>query len=57
MFFCAPWKESVIKRHDLRQEIICDLRFLNDNDQMKTTIDLMEFVLNVMTIGARPAKK
>jgi hypothetical protein len=23
---------SVIKRHDLRGEIICDLRFLNDND-------------------------
>jgi hypothetical protein len=32
------------------------LRFLDD-DRMKTTIGLMEFVLKATTLGARPTKR
>jgi hypothetical protein len=33
------------------------LRFLDDDDRMKTTIDLMKFMLKAMTLGARPMKR
>jgi hypothetical protein len=33
------------------------LRFLDDDDQMKTTIGLMKFALKVMTLGSRPMER
>jgi hypothetical protein len=41
----------------LRGEIVRDLRFLGDDDQVKTTLCLMEFVLKAMTLGARLMKR
>jgi hypothetical protein len=36
---------------------VCDLRFLDDDDWMKMTIGLMEFVLKAMTLDACPTKR
>jgi hypothetical protein len=33
------------------------LRFLDDGDRMKTTIDLTEYMLKATTRGARPTKR
>jgi hypothetical protein len=44
-------------RYDLRVETVCDLRFLDDDDWMKTMIGLTEFVLNVMTLDVHPMKR
>jgi hypothetical protein len=33
------------------------LQFLDDDDQMKTTIGLVEFTLKMMTLGARSTKR
>jgi hypothetical protein len=33
------------------------LWFLDDDDQIKTTIDLIEFALKAMTLGVRPTKR
>jgi hypothetical protein len=33
------------------------MRFVDDDDQMKITIGLMEFVLKAMTLGACPTKR
>jgi hypothetical protein len=33
------------------------LWFLDDDDRMKTAIDLMKFVLKAMTLGARLTKR
>jgi hypothetical protein len=41
----------------LNGEIVRDLRFLDDDDRMKTTISLMEFTLKVTTLDARPTKR
>jgi hypothetical protein len=41
----------------LRGDIVCDLRFLDDDDQMKTTIGLTEFALKAMTLGACTTKR
>jgi hypothetical protein len=40
----------------LREETVRDLRFLNDNDRIETTISLTKFALKAMTLGARPTK-
>jgi beta-xylosidase len=34
-----------------------ELRFLDDNSQMKTMIGLTEFTLKEMTFGSRPTKR
>jgi hypothetical protein len=39
------------ERYNLRGEIVRDLRFLNDDDQMKMTIGLMQIALKAMTLG------
>jgi hypothetical protein len=44
-------------RHDLRGEIICDLRFLDDDDRITTMIGLMELVLKAMTLDAHLIKR
>jgi hypothetical protein len=41
----------------LRGETIRDLRFLDDDDQMKMMIDMIEFALKAMTLGVRPTKR
>jgi hypothetical protein len=33
------------------------LWFLDDDDRMKTAIDLTKFVFNAMTLGALPTKR
>jgi hypothetical protein len=33
------------------------LRFLDDDDQMKTTIGLTKFALKVMNLGSRPMER
>jgi hypothetical protein len=37
--------------------MICDSRFLNDDDRVKTTLYLMEFTLKTTTLDARPTKR
>jgi hypothetical protein len=44
-------------RHDLRVGTIRDLRFLDDDDWIKTAIGLTEFMLKAMTLGARPTNR
>jgi hypothetical protein len=34
-----------------------DLRFLDDDDRMKTMIGLIKFALKVMTLRVRPTKR
>jgi hypothetical protein len=41
----------------LRGETIEDLRFFDDDDQMKTMIGLTEFTLKAMILSARPTKR
>jgi hypothetical protein len=41
----------------LREEIVRDLRFLDDDNRMKKRIDLMEFTLKVTTLGVCPMKR
>jgi hypothetical protein len=38
-------------------ETVRDLRFLDDDDQMKMMIDLTEFTLKAMTLGTHPTKR
>jgi hypothetical protein len=44
-------------RHDLIAGTVRDLRFLDDDDRMKTAIGLTKFALKVMTLHVRPMKR
>jgi hypothetical protein len=41
----------------LREETVRDLRFLDDNDWVKTMLCLMEFMFKEMTLGACSMKR
>jgi hypothetical protein len=41
----------------LRREIVHDLQFLDDNDQVKTTFCLTEFTLKATTLSAHLMKR
>jgi hypothetical protein len=44
-------------RHDLREKFVRDLRFLDDDDQMKMPIGLTEYVLKTMALDTYSTKR
>jgi hypothetical protein len=44
-------------RHDLREEIVRDFQFIDDDDCVKMTLYLTEFMLKAKILDARPIKR